>query len=141
MPATLGSTTKNIFLNQESHKLSLEFTVKAGSAVKAGMVVELHTDGTVQPVTTATAATTGIGVALTNRDAGEKVTVVTRGYMVVEAWAKTAMDAGPVIWDSYDGTNEVNLYDDTSVTAANISGWALNAATSANDAILVLIKN
>lgn len=141
MPSTVGSTTKTIFLHQQSHKLSIEFTVKAGTSVKAGMPVELHTDGTVAPVTTATAATTGIGIALTDRAAGEKVTVLTRGFVTVQAWAKTPMNAGPVIWDSYDGTNLVNLYDDTAVTATNIAGWALNAAASANDPITVLIKD
>lgn len=141
MPSTLGSVSKTTFMNQESHKLCLEFTVQAGQSVKAGQVVELHTDGTVRPVTTATGATTGIGVALSDRAAGEKVTICTRGYMVVVAAAKTPMNAGPVIYDSYDGTNLVNLYDDTSVTAANIVGWSLNAATNANDEILVLIKD
>jgi hypothetical protein len=142
MPATLGSVTKSVFVNEiESHKLHLEFVVEAGQSVKAGMPVELTATGTVKPVTSATAATTGIGICLQDRAAGEKVTVGVRGYAVENGEAKTALTPGPVFWDSYNATTSLNVWDDTSVTAANIAGWCLDVAATAADPIRVLVKN
>ncbi len=142
MPSTLGTPTVSTFLLEvNSHNVHLEFVVKTGVTIKKGMPVELHTNGEVQIVTPSTYETTCIGIALQDRAAGEKVTVATFGHCVIAGEAKTAMNAGPVLYDTYNGTTAKLSYDDTSVTAANQAGWSLDAATTALDEIRVLVRH
>ena len=137
MPSTLGIPTTSPFLNEaEGDKIHLEFTVK--TAVKAGMPVELFTNGTVQPVTPGTASLTGIGVALQDRAADELVTVACRGFAVVNGEAKAASNAGPAVWDSFNATTGLNVYDDGGA-AATLVGWVLDAATDSGDLVRVLV--
>lgn len=138
---TLGSSTKSVFHKEiPGDEIHHEFEVAAGQTIKQGMPVELAADGKVQPVTAATYQTTCIGIALQDRNAGELVTVGTYGHCIVNAEAKTPLSAGPVKWDQYNSVTGNLSYDDTSVTAANLAGWALNAAAAAGDEILVLTK-
>ncbi len=140
--STFGDPTKSTFKKEvDSHGIHHAFTVQAGQSVKKGQPVELHTNGTVRPVTSATFQTTCIGIALMDRAAGEEVTVATFGHSIIRAKAKTALNAGPVFYDSYDGTLNLLVYDDTSVTAANIAGWSLESAAAADEEILVLQRH
>lgn len=110
------------------------------SAIKQGMPVELNaTTGKLQPVTTATASTTLLGIALHPSEADEVCTVMCMGMAVVEGQASGAVTPGPVKYDGYDtATNRVKYSSDT-VTATNMVGWA-TAAADDTDIVEVIVK-
>jgi hypothetical protein len=146
MPETLGTETKTTFLNEvESHKLHLEFEVRAkiqsvDVAIKKGMPVKLHTDGTVQPMGNSDDAQLCIGVSLHDGVSGDNVTIGMKAYCVIKASANEgSFVAGPVKYYDYDATNERNRFSMTSITHANCTGWALTSATLADDEILVAL--
>lgn len=142
MPSTLGTVTPNVFLLEvNSSNPHFEFTVKAATSIKKGQPVELFTDGTIQPVTTATYQTTCIGIALQDRVAGDLCTVALFGHSIINAEAKTAMTPGPVFYDSFNGTSLKLVYDDTSVTAANQAGWSIDTASAVGASIRVIQRH
>ncbi len=106
-----------------------------------GMLVELNADGNAQPLTTATASTTHIGVALENGIAGQFITVLTKAKaQVYGEFSISSGLIGPVAGAGFNLTSLYGKYTSTSVTATNIVGWALDAGTSAGDVTRVLLK-
>ncbi len=112
------------------------------SNIYKGMPVEINTTtGKIQPVTQASAQTNQIGVALHDAVEGETCTVVLSGTsMVYGQFAITSGLQGPVKWVSHDTASGYSAYSSTGVTAANQSGWALDAGTSIGDVTRVIIK-
>lgn len=161
MPGTIGDTTKTLFLvGPEAHKLHLEFEVNTGATIEKGQLVILATNGKIAPAGTAAAEHTVIGVALHSGTAGELVTVATRGYSVIFAEAKSALNAGPVETYTGAGTNypqRVNAAASTTYYVAATSGgavttaftpnpvdmigWSLDVAGDAGDVVRVLLKD
>lgn len=103
-----------------------------------GMPVMLDSDGSVKRVESS-ANLTCIGYAIMDGVAGDVITVALKGIAIVEALSADAIVPGPVAYSSYDTTAEKLKFTDTSVTATNIMGWAIDTADSADDAILVIL--
>lgn len=138
-----GDETKSIFLNDiESHKLHLAFVVAAATTIKKGFPVKLNATGQiVNAIGDGTDAHLIIGYSIQDAIAGDYCTVGVRGYAVVYARAKTALTPGPVFYAGPDVVEtEYSMYDDTSVTAANMNGWSLDVAAALHDEIRVLLK-
>jgi hypothetical protein len=136
-----GQETKSIFLNDiESHKLHIAFV--AAATIKKGQPVKLDATGKlVAPIGDGTDAHAIIGYSIQNGVAGDYVTIGVRGYAVVWARAKTAITPGPVFYAGMDSVEtEYTAYEDTLVTAANMSGWSLDVAAAIHDEIRVLVK-
>lgn len=112
------------------------------SNIYKGMPVEINTtSGKIQPVTQASAQTNQIGIALHDAVEGETCTVVLNGTtMVYGQFGITSGLPGPVKWVSHDTATGYSAYSSTSVTAANQSGWALDAGTSVGDVTRVILK-
>ena len=140
MPYTIGSTTKTLFLKQESHKLFEEFTVASATTIKKGQFVKLDTAGKLVATVKAAAAQENIGIAMQDGTAGTLITVMMRAYAITYCEAGTAsMNAGPVclFTTAYNGTSGYASVDDASVDHTLQVGWALDAATSAGDIVRV----
>lgn len=103
-----------------------------------GMPVMLDSDGSVKRLEDS-ANLNNIGYAVMDAVAGEIVTIALRGIAIVEALSADAIVPGPVAFSSYDTTLGKLKYTDTSVTATNIVGWAIDTADSADDAIFVIL--
>lgn len=142
MPATLGTQTPEAIFAKgpESHKLHIDFEVRASNEVYLGQMVAIHTDGTVFALAADSDEHACVGVAVHNASAGEQVTVATRGYAVVRGQSQAALSPGPVQAKSFDSTNKVNEFA-TSTGVGKTIGWSLDEATAANQTIRVLIKN
>lgn len=118
--------------------------------IHAGQAVELRSDGTIQPVTAATADLTNIGYAIngarnnTNSQAiePEKVTVNLRGCgMIVNAQFSIPSGlVGPVAYGGFDTATGMMKVTSTSVTVANQIGWAMDSGTDAGDECRVILK-
>ena len=139
---TLGDVTKSIFLNEvEAHKLHLEFEVESTKTVKVGQLVELvPATEKIQPLT-GDANLAAIGISIHDSAAGEMATVAMKGMAVIKGLSAGALNAGPVKWDSYDGTEKMNVFNQTTVTSVNTYGWSLTKTTGAGEEILVVVKH
>ena len=138
-----GEQTETIFLNDvEAHKLHIAFTVAVGATIKKGVPVKLNATGEITTVIgDGTDAHAIIGYSIQDAVAGDICTIGVRGYAVVYARAKTAIVPGPVFYALQDSVEpEYSMYEDTAVTAANMNGWSLDAATALHDEIRVLLK-
>lgn len=130
----LGSPSKTTILAIENDKLALEF--EASADVKKGQPVTLDTNGKVKPWATADTRTKCLGVAHKNAATGELVTIVTRGFVLINAYAAGALNAVPVTYASYDSTTDVggttgySVYA-ASATDADLIGWNLTKVTGA----------
>ena len=110
--------------------------------IRKGMPVELDSvnEGEIKPATTATMDLTSIGISAHDAEAGEEVAVICRGNAILVCKASGgALVPGPVRYVSYDYTNGRIYVDQTSVTAANCYGWAIESAAQDAD-IKVLVK-
>jgi len=113
---TLGNETKTLFLKGFSGQLPHEeFT--ANSAVKAGQLVKLTTDGQIDPIAAGNATTLAIGVALFDAGADETVTVCLRGIGIIYAEGSASMDAGIVKYASFTSGTGRNRFAAASATA------------------------
>ena len=82
MPAGIGSVTKSVFLQTESHKLCVEFV--ASGAIKAGQLVRLATNGRVAAyVHTESPQIEVLGICMHSAVDGQLVTVMCRGMAVI----------------------------------------------------------
>lgn len=136
----LGDSVQSRILKTESHKLHHEFTVKAANSVRQGMLVKLHTDGTVEPVDAADTNNLAIGYCLQDAAAGEYVTVVCRGYAIIFAESQGALNAGPVEYDDF-GSGSYDLPEFIAATdTTDYVGWAIDSASGANEIIRVLVN-
>jgi hypothetical protein len=108
-----------------------------------GMPVELNaTSGKIQPLTAATASTTHIGWAIMDAVYGEFCTVALNGMGIVNGIAgEAAVAYGPVIYTGFDSATKLPKFGDTSVTATNLIGWALDDATQLGEKIRVIMKS
>lgn len=138
MPATLGSSSSTILLQGFSqHFTHVEF--EAVAKVYKGQPVKLDATGKVTPYLNGDDKSLMIGIAHATAEAGELVTVVTRGLGVVNAQANAALNpATPVQVHSYYATNERVLYIQSAALTDRV-GWALDVATAQYDDIRVLI--
>ena len=142
---TLGKQSKTTFLNTESHKLFLGFTVGTGVTVYPGQPLKLNDDGTVAIFTKTDALSKLIGYAYNSGTAGEEITAITTGFAVVWALSAAAQNAGPVAISSYDNTTDVgdsrigySVYEAAGANTAH--GIALDAAAAGAALIRVLLK-
>jgi len=106
---------------------------------KKGMPMIFKTDGTVEPAGQDPNPFTVIGMSVHDHNAGELITVMCKGHAII--WAESQTDAlvpGPVLYDSWNYTSGFGEYDDASVTAANIAGWAIDTADD-GDLIRVIV--
>jgi len=137
-----GEQTKSVFLKAiESHKLHQEFEVTAGAAVVKGQPVKLTADGTIEPAATDELAFEVIGYSLHTRAAGELATIAMKAMAIVWSQSAGALDAGPVkiladaptdpLYRSYVATAHA--------TGADVVGYALDAATGADELVRVAI--
>lgn len=140
MPSSLGSVSTTLFLKSESHKLHQEFEVATGQTVYKGQPVILTTTGTVQAAADAgaNAPHVVIGICIHDGAAGDLVTVRMKAQAITWGEAGTAsLNAGPVLYYAYNTTTNMVEVDDASVTAANVCGWALDAATADGDSVRI----
>jgi predicted RecA/RadA family phage recombinase len=141
---SLGSNTKNTFLAVENGKIALEF--EAAADVKKGQPVKLTAAGKVTPWASADTKTFLLGVAHKDAATGELVTVVTRGYALINALSAAAINPGPVTYSSYDSSTSVNGttgYSKYNATATDAERMAFNltVAAGADALIQVLIMD
>lgn len=151
-----GTTPRVVIYKSESHKLHQAFTVNASAKkIYAGNPVAIAPDGTIELLTTANEANY-LGIAVTDdnnpaykgsANAGSaEVTVAVQGFMIINAIAETALDAGPVeIGNGMDGTNHFTKFKacakagaDTSTRPVNFI--SLTKASVADELIQVLCK-
>jgi len=97
--------------------------------VKAGQMVQLQGDGTVEPVINGDYRFGSMGISMHDGTGGELVTVMMKAYAIV--WMECGTNgllAGPVKIHStvFNATTGYQEVDDASVTAANMVGWALD---------------
>ena len=137
-----GEKTKSVFLKAiEANKLHQEFEVKAAAAVVKGQPLKLAVDGTVEPAATDELAFLVIGYAMHTRAAGELVTVAMKAMAILWTQSAGALNAGPVkilataptdpLYRSYVATAHA--------TGADVVGYALDAATGADELVRVAI--
>ncbi len=135
-----GETTKTICLKSQSHKLAHAFDVADGSTVRAFQPVKLNTTGEIVPADSGELARNIIGYAMQNGDAGDVVTVIMKAYLIVFAKPKAAVATGPV---AFNGTNTQEAQYMSVTTGAadteDITGWALDPASAANEEIRVAL--
>lgn len=139
---TIGDKTRTIFLQEENHKLHVEFI--AASQIRAGMPVKLDATGKVSPFVTGDTADF-IGIARKDAATDTVVTVAVRGYMVTNVYSQAALSPGMARFHSHlynAGTGEnYALVTTTSVTATNLTGWVLDSAGAANVLVRMLVKD
>ena len=130
----LGKQAQTVVLKTESHKLHHEFTVKAGSSIKKGQPVKLHTDGTIEPLGVGVEEHISLGYALFSAEENEYVTIVMRGYAILFVQAFDAFDAGPVKYKDF-GTGTIDSLPNYigATDSSDSQGWALEAAASEGD--------
>jgi len=122
------------------HKLHHEFDVAAAQSVEVGQPVILNADGTVQAAAAGAAPHTIIGYSIHQGNAAELITVAMKAYIIIWASPKAATAAGPVKADGMNVTDATyTSVDDTTVTAANAIGWALDASVGADEIIRVAL--
>ncbi len=141
----IGGKTKTTFLQTPNDKISIEFEVAAAQTLKRGQPVKLTTDGKITPWAQADLEHTLLGYCYSDGAAGELVTVITRGTAVIFGISAAAQNAGPVSFASYDTATDINGVKGYSVyaaevTAAEVSGLALDNAAGANALIRVLLR-
>lgn len=141
-----NDTKKTLFLKgPESHKLHQEFVVAAGQTVKKGQPVTLNTDGEVVPAGANAASRTIIGYSVHTGAAAEYVTVAMKAYALVWAMPNAAVNAGPVAYDGLNTTdNDYSSFKAAAGTAGastaeEVTGWALDKATAADEPIRVAL--
>lgn len=138
MPATLGTASKTIFINEvEGDKLTYEFL--ANAQIYAGQPVKMNANESVDPMAAGDSNDIHIGVAMFDAAVGTLVTVAMRGYTVIYAMSSAALNAGPVEVAAYDGTNFWNKFA-TSTAVGKTLGHSLDTAGAANVQIRVVLK-
>lgn len=146
MPTTFGSVTRNIFENKEMQKLHLEFEVAAGQTIAKGQLVKLNTAGEVVAAAAADEAALIIGPSIHDAVAGELITVVCKGHVVVwgENGTAGALDAGAVSVGAYNTTTGYQEYNapvgaTAEARAALTVGINLDQAAADGDLIRVML--
>lgn len=138
-----------VIYKSESHKLHQAFAVKAETTVLAGNPVAITADGTIELLTAANVKNY-LGIAVTDnvnpaykesRNAGPvEVTVAVQGYIVLNAVAEAALDAGPVeVGTGMDDTKRFTKFK-TATADTQVNFISLNKATEAGEMIQVLCK-
>lgn len=138
-----GGKSKTIFLvGPEAHKLHQAFTVAENVTVKPGQPVKLNALGEITTlVGDGTDEHQRIGQCVQGGGEGDQVTVTMRGYQVVYATAKSALTPGAVLYVGQDSTDsDYGCYNDSGMTAANFTGWALDVADAEHDIIRVVLR-
>lgn len=145
---TLGTPTKTVILNHESHKLHLEF--QAAGTIRAGQLVVLGVDGRVSLFTDAVSASFEVlGVALQSVVIDQMVTIATRGYIVLygtntgsAALTTGAGKLGGVISATAPYYQQFTRTTDNAAGKAEMQGWVLDVATAAAlQTVRFLVKN
>lgn len=139
----LGGTSKTTFLATEGEKIAVEF--EAEGALKHGQPVKLTADGKVTAWAKADLLHTLVGYVYTP-DAvdGDLVTVISRGFAIINGISTGALSTGPVAYQGYDtatdvdGTTGYSQYAN-SVTAAENNAWALDVAAGAGEVVRILV--
>jgi len=141
MPNTLGTpTTSKFHIDPEAHKLSISFVVETGQTVNKGDAVVLTATGTVQSAALDDERTLVIGYSMHDGLADEEVTVVMRGYTVVNAEAAAdSLDAGIVKLGAYNGTTGLREYVAGGAEPDLVVGHNLTQAATNGDAIKVCL--
>lgn len=136
----LGTPSKTTFLIVQNEKISIEFA--AFEAIKKGQPVRIHTDGTVRVWAQADLLPTLVGYAYSDVAVNELVTVITRGFTVINVLSNAAMNAGLGGYLSYDSATDIggtvgySKYVVPAATTAN--AWILDVATAANQIVRAL---
>lgn len=139
MPNSLGTQTPEVIVHKsESHKLHQEFDNTV--VISKGQLVKLDSTGKVVPIAADDDENVAIGYSIENSPANDKCTIATRGYGILKAQAQAALSPGPVQMKAFDTVTKLNQFA-TSSGQNKAIGWSLDAAASAGDIILVLIKD
>ena len=147
---SLGSGSVTTFLEAEGGKLAVEMT--AAAALKKGQPVKLNaTEGIVAWDPASDVKYTLFGYCQKDCASGEVVTVYAVGFAMIWALSKAAQASGPVKWDSYDGSTNVdaqnagtggagyNVYAAAS-TDPTTNGWSLDTSAAAGELIRVVLR-
>ena len=140
MPNTLGTSTLSKFhIDPEAHKLSMTFEVEAGQEVNKGDAVKLASNGNVQAADLDDERTLVIGYAMHDGVAGDDVTVVMRGYTVVNAESTAALVAGIVKLGNFNSGTGNREYVAGGLEPDLVVGHNLTQAAADGDAIKVCL--
>lgn len=152
-----GTTPKVVIYKSESHKLHQAFPVKASVKIYAGNPVAITIEGTIELLTKDNEANY-LGIAVTDNNnpaykesanAGQaEVTVAVQGFMIINAIAETALNAGPVeIGTGIDATNPSHFTKFKPFTQAGadavtrpVNFISLTKASAKDELIQVLCK-
>ena len=155
-----GTTPRVVIYKSESHKLHQAFPVKASvKKIYAGNPVAITADGTIELLTKANEANY-LGIAVTDNNnpaykesanAGPvEVTVAVQGFMIINAIAEAALNAGPVeigtgteTGTGMDATNHFTKFKTfTQAEAATrpVNFISLTKASAKDELIQVLCK-
>lgn len=148
-------TPRVVVYKSESHKLHQAFNVKSGVTIEAGNPVAITADGEIELLAAANEANY-LGIAITDsvnpaykesRNAGPiEVTVAVQGYIIINAVAEAALNAGPVeVGTGMDDTKRFTKFKTFTQAAAGavtrpVNFISLNKASEAGELIQVLCK-
>lgn len=150
-----GTTPRVVIYKSESHKLHQAFPVKASANIYAGNPVAITAEGTIELLTKSNEANY-LGIAVTDNNnpaykesanAGSvEVTVAVQGFMIINAAAEDALDAGPVeIGTGMDDTNpnhftKFKTFDPAGDVTHPVNFISLTKASAKDELIQVLCK-
>lgn len=156
----LGQVTTSTFLNMESHKLHLAFSVDPALATPGiieGQPVKLNAAGQITPLLAADDARLAIGISIMAFDVTQinsptfrhmECTVAMRGYCVINAEVgATAVVPGPVKYAGYNATTGFHKFVNASagtagttppVFADGVIGIAIEPGAATGDEIIVV---
>lgn len=151
-----GTTPRVVIYKSESHKLHQAFPVKPSvKKIYAGNPVAITADGKIELLTNGNKANyLGIAVTDNNNPAYKEpsneglveVTVAVQGFMIINAIAEAALDAGPVeIGTGMDGTNHFTKFKTFAQAGADaatrpVNFISLTKASVEGELIQVLCK-
>lgn len=150
-----GTTPRVVIYKSESHKLHQAFPVKASVKIYAGNPVAITIDGTIELLTKDNEANyLGIAVTDNNNPAYKEsanvgpveVTVAVQGFMIINAIAEAALNAGPVeIGTGMDTTNHFTKFKtftqaDADAVTRPVNFISLTKASAKDELIQVLCK-
>lgn len=148
-----GTTPRVVIYKSESHKLHQAFPVNASVKIYAGNPVAITAEGTIELLTKDNEANY-LGIAVTDSNnpaykgssnAGSvEVTVAVQGFMIINAIAEAALDAGPVeIGTGMDDTKhftEFKPFTQAGAATHPVNFISLTKASAKDELIQVLCK-
>jgi len=118
-------------------------TATVANRIFQGMPVKFDTAGNLVPAAAGDSPTVIFGNAYQtqNPEHGQiEITVIMKAHLTVIGQASGAVVAGPVKYDGWDTTTNRAKYSQSSVTYANIAGWALGTAADTVEVKVALVN-